>query len=196
MIQSNSQNKLPGSVLVYWLFKALIIPVILAIVLVFLSMLGPIQGTSNGQPTTINVASFGPFVIFGIPLLLFILGALYWLLYYSMFSFMLTDQSVSITSGILFSQTKTTDFRAVQDVSTKRGPLLMIFGLSILQGFTSSPDQIRVSSGSFRLGGAFGNNARTTYRPDISIPLPSSVAEQLRSQIATTAQTQNVRVVS
>ena len=195
MIQPNTQNKLHGSVLVYWLFKAAILPIILAIVLVFLSTLGPIQGTSNGQSTTINVASFGPLIIFGIPFVLFILGALYWSLYYSMFSFTITDQSVSITSGILFSQTKTTDFRAVQDVATKRGPLLMIFGLGVLQGFTSSPDQIRVTSGSFRLGGALGNSARTTYHPDISIPLPASDAEQLRSQIATTAQTQNVHVV-
>lgn len=196
MFQPNAQNKLPGSVLAYWLFKAAILPVVLTIILVFLSTLGPIQGTSNGQPTTINVASFGPLIIFGIPLLLFVLGALYWTLYYSMFSFTLNDQSISITSGILFSQTKTTDFRAVQDVATKRGPLLMIFGLGILQGFTASPDQIRVSSGSFRLGGgAFGTNARTTYRPDISIPLPTADAEALRSQIATTAQTQNVHVV-
>jgi membrane protein YdbS with pleckstrin-like domain len=195
MIQPNVQNKLPGSVLIYWLFKAAILPIVLAIVLVFLSTLGPIQGTSNGQPTTINVASFGPLIIFGIPLALFVLGALYWALYYSMFSFTITDQSVSITSGILFSQTKTTDFRAVQDIATKRGPLLMIFGLGVLQGFTSSPDQIRVTSGSFRLGGALGNSARTTYHPDISIPLPVTDAEQLRSQIATTAQTQNVHVV-
>ena len=196
MIQPNVQNKLPGSVLIYWLFKAAILPIVLAIVLVFLSTLGPIQETSNGQPTTINIASFGPLIIFGIPLALFVLGALYWALYYSMFSFTITDQSVSITSGILFSQTKTTDFRAVQDIATKRGPLLMIFGLGVLQGFTSSPDQIRVSSGSFRLGGGvLGTNARTTYHPDISIPLPIANAEQLRSQIATTAQTQNVHVV-
>jgi len=196
MIQPNTQNKLPGSVLAYWVLKSAVLPIIIAVVLVFLSTHGPIQGTSNGQPTTIDVASFGPLIIFGIPIALFVLAALYWFLYYNMFSFTLTDQSISITSGILFSSTKTTDFRAVQDVATKRGPLLMIFGLGILQGFTSSPDQIRVSSGSFRLGGgAFGTNAHTTYRPDISVPLSAADAETLRSQIATTAQTQNVHVV-
>lgn len=195
MIQPNAQNKLSTSVLMYWLFKALILPVILGIILVFFSMQGNIQATVNGQPTTINGASLSPLVVFGIPFAIFILAALYWILYYSMFSFTITDQSVSITSGVLFSSTKTTDFRAVQDVATKRGPLLMIFGLGILQGFTSSPDQIRVSSGSFKLGGALGNSARTTYHPDILIPLPSSDAEQLRNQISKSAQTQNVHVV-
>jgi membrane protein YdbS with pleckstrin-like domain len=191
------KNKLSASVLMYWLFKALILPVILGAILFFLSTQNHIQATVNGQPTIIDGSVFSPLIVFGIPAALFILAALYWILYYNMFSFVVTEGSISITSGVLFSSTKTTDFRAVQDVATKRGPLLMIFGLGILQGFTSSPDQIRVSGGSFRLGGgAFGNNARTTYNPDISIPLPAVDAEQLRSQIATSAEVQKVQVVS
>ncbi len=69
-----------------------------------------------------------------------------------MFSFVMTSDLVSVTSGVFFQPTKTTDFRAIQNVSTTRGP-------------------------------------------DISITLVSDEAEQLRNQIAQSAQVQSVKIV-
>lgn len=197
MIQTNTQNKLPAKVLAYWLFNSAIIAVIIAIVLGFISHAGTIQTTVNNQPTTINVAQYGLLAVAGIPLIIFVLFALYQIFYYSTFSYLVNEGQISITSGILFSSTKTTDFRMIQDISSKRGPILMIFGLGNLQGFTSSPDQIRISGGgSFRLGNRYGGGSRTTYRPDINIVLPEADAEELRSQIANSAEVQKVQVVS
>jgi membrane protein YdbS with pleckstrin-like domain len=187
------KNKLSPSVLVYWIFKDIILVVIIAVILAFISQSGNIHATVNNQPTTINIAQYGSLVTFGIPFILLILLALYQILYYMTFSYTMNEGQIFITSGILFSSTKTTDFRMIQDIQSKRGPILMIFGLCSLQGFTSSPDQIRISGPSFRLGGR--GNMYTTYRPDINILLPTATAEQLRSQISTNAETPNVHVV-
>lgn len=189
------KNKLSSSVLVYWLCNGLVGSVIIGVVLWFILGSGQISSTVNGQQVSTNIGSMGPLLAVGIPIALLVLIALYRILYYSTFSYTVNEGQISVTSGVLFSSTKTTDFRMVQDIQSKRGPVLMIFGLRSLQGFTSSPDQIKVSGGSFRLGGNLGYQARTTYHPDISILLPTTVAEQLRSQIATSAETPNVHVV-
>jgi membrane protein YdbS with pleckstrin-like domain len=190
MIQPNTQSKLSGSVLTYWLFKALFLPIILCVFMMFATT----QVTVDGVVTNLSVmAQFGVFAVFGIPVALFVILAIYQILYFNAFSFAVNEGQISITSGVLFSSTKTTDFRMVQNVASARGPILAMFGLSALRGFTSSPDQIHVSGGSFELGGRGGS--RTTYRPDINMLLPVADAEQLRAQIATVAETPNVHVV-
>lgn len=157
------KNKLSSSVLVYWLCNGLIGSVIIGVILWLILGSGQINSTVNGQQVSTNIGSMGPLLAVGIPIALFVLIALYQILYYSTFSYTVNEGQISITSGVLFSSTKTTDFRMVQDIQSKRSPVLMIFGLRSLQGFTSSPDQIRVSGGSFHMGGRTGS--RTTYHP-------------------------------
>ena len=65
----------------------------------------------------------------------------------------------------------------------------MIFGLSELQGFTSSPAQISISSS----GGA-NNRTTTTVTPDVSIVMPAVDASEL-SQMMNSGRVQKVQAV-
>ncbi len=76
-----------------------------------------------------------------------------------MFLCVVMPDSTSISSCVLSQLTKTTDFRSSQNVSVKRGSLVRVFGLSVLQGCTSSPDYFVI------LGDR--NGTHTTYRLDI-----------------------------
>ena len=187
MIQTGIQTRLSSKVIWYRLVGAIIFVVILAILLKFIAGMGSIHATINGAPTTINTGSMGPFITIGIPLALFVLIVLYNILYYNMYSFVLDSDKISVTSGVVFSSTKTVDFKTIQNISSQRGPLLMLFGLEILQGFTSSPGQLVIT------GNRGQSNA--SYRPDISIPLISDDAEQLRNQIARAAEVDKVKIV-
>ncbi len=162
--------------------------VILYVVLHFVASAGTINTTVNGVPTAVNVGSMGPLVTSGIPFILLCIVVLYNILYFTMYSFVLDSDKISITSGVVFSSTKTIDFKAIQNVSTQRGPLLMMFGLETVQGFTSSPSQLVIQSN--------GNGgSSTTYRPDISITRVSADAEELRNLIAQSAEVNKVRIV-
>jgi len=187
MIQSGAQTKLSQRAIWYRLVGAVIFVAILAIGLNFVADMGTINATVNGKPTTISTGSMGPLVTTGLPLALLFLIVLYNILYYKMYSFVLDSDKISITSGVVFSSTKTVDFKTIQNISTKRGPILMLFGLKIVQGFTSSPGQLVVT----------GNRGQTstTYRPDISIPLIADDAEQLRNLIAQAAEVDKVKIV-
>ncbi len=187
MIQLGAQTKLSPKVFWYRSVGALVFVIILDAILNFVAALGTVNGTMNGQPMTLHLGSMGPLVTSGIPLVLLLLNVLYNLLYYKMYSFVVDTGKISVTSGVVFPSTKTTDFRMVQNVATQRGPLLMMFGLQMVQGFTSSPGQLVISSGK--------NGTSTTYRPDISIPLVSEDAEQLRGLIAQSAEVPSVKVV-
>ena len=187
MIQLGAQTKLPQSVVWYRLVSGAIFVVILYFILNFISGLGKINTVVNGVPKTISVLSIGPFVT-TIPLALFCFIVLYNILYYKIYFFVLDSDKISVTSGILFQSTKIVDFKTIQNVSTKRGPLLMMFGLETVQGFTSSPGQLVVTS-----SGRGGTS--TTYRPDISTTLFSADAEQLRNLIAQAAEVDKVRIV-
>jgi membrane protein YdbS with pleckstrin-like domain len=188
MIQLNVQTKLSQRTVWYRLVGTFIFIIILIFILNYIAGMGTVNAVVNGVPTVINVGSMGPLVTFGVPLILLCLMVLYNISYYKMYSFLLDSDKISVTSGVFFQSTETVDFKTIQNVSTKRGPLLMLFGLEVVQGFTSSPDQLIVSS-----NGKGGT--RTTYRPDISIPLLSADAEQLRNLIAQSAEVDKVRVV-
>ena len=187
MIQSGVQNNLSQRVVWYRLVGAVIFVVILYFVLHFVAGMGIINGTVNGKPTTFDTSSMGPLVTSGIPLAILLLSVLYNILYYKMYSFTLDSDKISVTSGVVFQSTKTVDFKTIQNISTKRGPFLMLFGLEIVQGFTSSPGQLVIASNR--------NGSSTTYRPDISIPLISADAEQLRNLIAQSSEVDKVKIV-
>lgn len=188
MIQLKVPTKLPFSVLTYRIVTSFIFPIIVFIILNFISQQGSIKATVNNQPTTINTSTWGPLIVFGIPLLLLFLSILYNILYYNLFSFIVEAEKISITSGVLFPSTREIEFRSVQNVSTTKGPILMLCGLENVQGFTSSPGQIVVTYN--KNGGS-----STAYRPDINLILKSSDAEQLRNQIASASEAEAVRII-
>jgi membrane protein YdbS with pleckstrin-like domain len=187
MIQLNTKTKLPNAFLGYRLVGIAILSVIICVILVIVSKVGTIHGTVNGTPTDFNTSSMSPLIIFGIPILLFVIVAVYNILYYLIFSFSVDSGSISVTSGVIFISTKTVDFKTIQNVSTGLGPILYLFGLKQLNAYTSSPGQISIVEGK---GGA-----TTVYKPDISIPLLSADAEQLRVMMAQNSEVQKVEVV-
>ncbi len=183
MIQFGISTRLSQKVIWYRLVGTLIFIIIIAIVLNFIAGKGIMNVTVNGNPTTVNTGSMGPLIVFGIPFALFCLMTLYNVLYYKMYSFVVNPDKISVTSGVIFPSTKTVDFKIMQNIATRRGPLLRVFELEILQGFTSSPGQLVISSSG-------RGRTNTTYRPDISIPLISADAEQLHSLISQAAEVQ------
>jgi len=192
MIQYNNvPNKLPRNFVTYKTVISAVSVIILAVILYLFLGNGPTNALVNGKPTVVDIEGALKFlIIFGIPLFLFILMYLYNILYYKTFSFSLTEDFISITSGIIYVSTKTIDFKDVQNISSRRGPMLMIFGLSMLNGFTASPGQLVVTTSSY--------GRSTSYKPDISIVLNQNDSEELRKFITKeeTNDIQKVEVVS
>lgn len=56
-------------------------------------------------------------------------------------SFVLTDKSISISSGVLFRNSCTIRFDRIQDVRLVRNPLHLMLGLKSIAIWTASPDQ-------------------------------------------------------
>ena len=87
------------------------------------------------------------------------------------FSYVLTDHSISVSSGILFRNTTTVRFDRIQDIDSTRNPLHLLLGLTSVAIWTASPDQ--------RVG-----NAR---RPDAALVLQADDAEWLRNFVSESA---------
>ncbi|MGB6310169.1 MAG: PH domain-containing protein, partial [Steroidobacteraceae bacterium] len=85
------------------------------------------------------------------------------ILKFTRFSFILTDRTVTIDSGVFFQSTRVIRFDKIQDVEAKRGLLLMLLGLKSVAIWTASLDQVR------------GN----TRRPDGLIVLDTDTADWL-----------------
>jgi membrane protein YdbS with pleckstrin-like domain len=88
-------------------------------------------------------------------------------------SFVLTDKSISVASGIFFQNSSTIRFDRIQDVATRRDPLLMLLGLTAVAIWTASPDQ--------RIG--------KSKRPDGLVILSSTDADWLKNYLAEPATT-------
>ena len=191
MIQHNNiENKLPDNVLLYRAVVSLISFGIMATFLYLFFGHGPVNGTVNGKPSTIDLqGTYKILVIYGIPSVLFILSLIYNIFYIKNFSFLLTDTSISITSGIFFIETRSIDFKDIQSISSSTGPILSLFGLSVLKGFTSSPGQIVISSNS-------KSGSSISYNPDILITLNKEDSEQLRTFISKADEVSKVKIVS
>jgi len=101
-----------------------------------------------------------------------ILVVAYPILHYFLFSYELTEHSITIHSGIIFRQYETINFNRIQVVDNERGPLLMLFGLTIVEIWTASPDQVEVS----------GSGARSPH-PDARLVLARADAENLKQYI-------------
>jgi hypothetical protein len=87
-------------------------------------------------------------------------------------SFVLTDKSISINSGVLFRNSSTIRFDRIQDVRVMRDPLHLILGLKSVAIWTASPDQ--------RVG--------NTKRPDGLLVLETDEADWLKEYLSDPAQ--------
>ncbi len=96
----------------------------------------------------------------------------YPILFYLLFSFELTEHTITVNSGILFRQYETIDFNKVQAMDQERGPLLMLFGLTEINIWTASADQLTFSVGA--------NALKTRPRPDVRMLLRKDDAQKLK----------------
>lgn len=167
MINKNVPLKLPPNALAYKLSQAVIISIILSIVAKF-------------YPETSSY-----YLLLGLGLL--ILSGIYTFAYVSLFSYVIGSDAITVNSGVLFRSEKIINYNDLQNVDVQRGPLLMLFGLSNLRGFTASPGQLMISSDDH-------GHTSTTVTPDVQILLTKQDGEEL-AQIMRAGHIQKVQQV-
>jgi len=149
MINLNISNKLPASIKWYWLAKIFLLifiislPIFIFWKLIFLILL----------------------IFIGLPIFLYLL------LYYNSFSFIINDNKITINSGVIIKNSKSIPFSTIQNVENVRRILHRVYGLSKVNIWTSSPEQIRAYKGS------------TTHKPDGSLDLTSEDGDWLKNFI-------------
>jgi len=144
MINPNTPTQLPSKVKLYWLTK------ILLLLLPFLFF----------PPAFLILVIF-----LGLPV------SLYLLLYYNSFTFIIEDTKITINSGVVIKRSKSIPFNIIQNVENVRGIFHRIFGLSNVNIWTSSPEQIKAYKGS------------TVHKPDGSLDLLIDDGEWLKNFI-------------
>lgn len=166
MIQKNIVLKLPPKALIYRITQTLILVVLFFIFSRFFP----------------QIATFLPIAI-----ILFLVYIPYAILYFLTFSYFIAEDAITINSGIIFKSSKITNYNNFQNVEVKTGPMLMVFGLANLQGFTSSPAQLVISSS--------GNGHTSTQaKPDVFIVLLKEDAQEL-AQMMRVGDVQRVKQV-
>ena len=191
MIALSTFNKLPRSALGYLLVVRIIVGAILILIGIMLLSAGTIQGTKtiNG---VISSTSFSATIPALILILLGVFLPCYSIFWYLTFSFMVSEQGITINSGVLFRSSRTIDFNKVQNVDNTRGPLQMMFGLTGVNIWTASQDQLRFST--VTIGGI--PRTRASARPDGKLYLSGQDADYLKDYIAKKSSVQNVQMVS
>ena len=99
----------------------------------------------------------------------------YSLLRYLLFTYKLTESTITVNSGVIFRQHETIHFSKAQAVDNERGPLLMLFGLTLVEVWTASADQ-------FSPIGEPSVGARP--RPDMTLVLRRDDARTLKDLIS------------
>ena len=153
MIELGKPNKIPGKVKWYILTYILLL---LLIPSLFFSVFSKSFGVS--------LFSFLAFFV-GLPTFLYLS------IYYSRLIFIVENDKITINSGVIIRRSKSIPFDKVQNVENVGGILLRLFGLSRVNIWTSSPEQIQV------------NKKETTYRPDGRLELNTPDAEWLKNFI-------------
>lgn len=111
----------------------------------------------------------GTLLAFGLPLVALI-TAMYPILYYFLFTYQITEQTITVNSGVLFRQYETINFSRVQVIDNERNPILMLFGITRVEVWTASPDQLITTAG-----------MSAQPRPDATLLLSKNDAEELKS---------------
>lgn len=92
---------------------------------------------------------------------------------YLLFTYQLTEESITVNSGVLFRQYETINFNRIQVIDNERNPILMLLGLTRVEIWTASPDQVTSS--------VIGHPHHA--RPDTVLLLGKHAAEALKSFI-------------
>ncbi len=138
----------------------------------FIVLLGLFLLAASGS----GACAQGGCVLIGPLLLLFILALAvilsYPMLSYLLLTYELTEEAMTLNSGIVFRQYETIQFGKIQAIDNERGPLLMLFGLTLVKVWTASADQLVSGMGS--------DAARIRPRPDMRLILGKDEAAGLR----------------
>ncbi len=124
MITLNQKTFLPQAVSWYTLTKLLIL---LGAVTFLFSLAGA---------GMFALGTFGFFIIFPI--------AIYFLLYYSTFSFSVDESKITINSGIIVHRSKSIPLNNIQNINDVSGLLMRMFGLTRMAIWTASASQIEI----------------------------------------------------
>ena len=167
MISLNTQQKLPGTAMVFYT----VVGLMLAAIFTGVGFLfhGGAAASCVGVACPL-VTSFA-----GLPLFMFI-GFVFlvrFVLYGMLFSFIVSEHSITINSGVILRNSNTIDFSKIQNIDNMRGPLQMLFGLTNVNIWTASMNQI-----------SFSNRGGGRSRPEAFLPLTKEDAEWLRNYIA------------
>lgn len=186
-------QKLSGAATAYIVTGGVIFGIILAIIGVLVLSIGTIAGTQtvNGVTSQSSISAFWPGLVL---IVIGILTPFYKLLWCSLFSYAITDLNVTITSGVIFRQSKTIDLVRIQNVDTLYGPLQMLFGIAVLNIWTASPGQFMSSSSMITIGNT--RQTQMTARPEGRLYLLRQDAENLRAQLSNRGAIQNVNIAS
>ena len=169
MPRLNVRQRQPVAALWYSILGGLALSVFILLFTGFfaLGMQGACEGGSCGF---LNPVSFVPIMSIVVLIIL-----AYPILYWYLFTYELTDRTITVNSGILFRQYETIDFGRVQTIDNERGPLLMLFGLTMVKVWTASADQI-----SFTVG---AHSAQAHPQPDTMLILGKGDAQILKDFI-------------
>lgn len=158
MLNLNTSYKMPAKIQGYYLVKLFCI--------IFLMSL-PFSLINSGWWLS---ALCYIFIFIGIPSFLLLLWS------YHNFHFIITDNQITINSGIITKRSKSIPYNSVQNTDIVSGLLRRIFHLSTLKIWTASPAQINISYGQQR-------NSGDAHRPDGLLWLNNGDAIWLRDFI-------------
>jgi uncharacterized membrane protein YdbT with pleckstrin-like domain len=122
MIEINTVNKIPTKTYLYSLTKLIL----------FLSVPALLLSSVDNTPNTFFNFLFMFFVLFGL--------AIYFIIWLRLknFSFVITDTTLDVKSGILTKNTETIPFSSIQNIVESTGVLMRLFGISKLKIWDAS----------------------------------------------------------
>jgi membrane protein YdbS with pleckstrin-like domain len=163
MMALNTRQGLPPNALWYWVVRSAGMALIL-VAFASLFHLGLAQpschgllcGQSSGNALFIVVYLYGAVLV------------LRAVVNYRYFSFLITDKSILIESGLVVRNSRSFRFDRIQDTQTRQGPLRSLLGLKSVAIWTGSPDQW----------------AGKTKQPDGQLLLTATDADWLRNYLS------------
>jgi membrane protein YdbS with pleckstrin-like domain len=165
----NTATRQPMAALWYTTLPALALAVFVVLLGIF--FIGGAQNSCEGT----GCGFLSPSIVGPVVTIVAILIVSYPTLYYILFSYLLTEHTMTVNSGILFREYETFDFGRIQVIDLERGPLLWLFGLTEVRVWTASADQLSFS---------VGTRAATAHpHPDATLILDSDDAQEIKDFI-------------
>ncbi len=128
----NTRHRQPLAALFYTSLGALLA----AIFMVYLGVvLVSAQALDGALPPTLTTALLAAIIT------LALITIAYHALNYALFSFEVNDNAITVYSGVIFRQHETINFSRIQSIENERGPILALFGLTLMEVWTASPNQ-------------------------------------------------------